>query len=196
MQISKILATIMVVAVLASPLLGKVAKLKIGDEVPAWKDLPGVDGKSHSFSDLEKSKVIAVVFTCNACPVAQAYVERLSKLAKDYGEKGVVVVAINPNKNEDLKAMTKYAKEKKIQFSYVRDESQRIAKGFGALRTPEVFVLNAKRKLIYHGAIDDDVKLQGKPKRQYLVDAIDAVLAGKQPKKTQTTAMGCAIRWK
>lgn len=176
----------------------KRVKLQVGQVAPSWKSLPGVDGKAHSSGDFKKAKAIAVIFTCNECPVAKSYVDRLNKIQSDFGKKGLALVAINPSKgeSESLAAMRRLAKKSKFQFLYLRDERQSVAKAFGARVTPEVFVLNAKREIAYHGAIDDDRSLKGKAKNHYLRDAIEAVLSGKQPAKTSSRPMGCSIRWK
>lgn len=174
----------------------KRVELSIGDAAPKWKNLTGIDGKPHSAAQLEKAKAIAVVFTSTECPVANAYVKRLAKLKTDFEKNGLVLVAMNPNKDENLKVMKRHAKEHDIDYLYLHDESQKIAKQFGAKATPEVFLLNQQWKIVYKGAIDDDVKLQGKPKHEYLRDAVEAVLEGKSPKKTTSRPMGCRIRWK
>lgn len=174
----------------------KRVELAIGDSGPKWKDLTGVDEKPHGSDDLKSAKAVAVVFTSTECPVANAYVERLAKLQKDYAKKGLVLVAMNSNKDENLKAMKLHAKKCGIDYSYLHDASQKVAKQFGAKATPEVFLLNQQWKIVYKGAIDDDVKLQGKPKHEYLRDAVEAVLAGKLPKKSTSRPIGCRIRWK
>jgi peroxiredoxin len=181
---------------LGIPLEAKRVKLEIGDSSPTWHKLKGIDDKEHSLAELNTADVIVVVFTCNDCPIAQSYVAQLSKLKEDFEKKEVLFVAINSSKNEDLVAMKGYAKKKKITYSYLHDDSQKVAKSFGALRTPEVFLLDRDRKIAYMGAIDDAAPLTGKPKHHYLRDAIQAVLAGNEPPKTTTRAIGCAIRWK
>ena len=175
---------------------GKRHRLKLGDSAPKWEELKGIDDKEHSLDQFEKAKLMVVVFAANNCPVAQLYEERISKVARDYKTKGVAVVAINSNKDESRSAMKKYAKQKKLGYIYLKDETQRVAKSFGALMTPEVFVFDGQRKLAYMGGIDDDRLLTGKPKRNYLRDAIDALLANKKPPKAETRAFGCTIRWK
>lgn len=196
-----LLAWVIVVMLFSSPTEGKRVRLSVGDEAPEWGNLQGVDGKTHSCEGILKSKkvkAVAVVFSSNECPVARAYVSRLTKLQSDFSEKGFVLIAINPNKGqkENLKAMQAHAKKENFPYAYLRDDRQKVAKKFGALVTPEVFLLNRERKIVYKGAIDDDVKLTGKPKRSYLRDAVEAVLAGKPLQAKSTRAMGCAIRWK
>lgn len=176
----------------------KRVKLEVGDAMPTWKSLPGVDGKNHSIDDLKTAKAIAVIVTCNECPVANSYSERLNRIHADFAKRGLALVGINPNKGktEDLKAMRRLAKKSDFQFLYLRDKRQTVAKAFGARLTPEVFLFDAKRELAYHGAIDDDRSLKGNAKNHYLRDAIEAVLSGKKPAKTTSRPVGCSIRWK
>lgn len=171
-------------------------ELKVGDQAPAWKDLAGTDDKQHSLKDLEKAKAVAVVFTCNTCPVAQAYEDRLNKLAADYKDKGVAVVAINVNKDpsNSLDAMKQRAEKKGLSYSYLFDPSQQIARDFGATCTPHAFLLDGKRKVVYMGAIDDDMNADSVRQRS-LQDAIDAVLAGKAPTVAKTKQFGCGIHY-
>jgi peroxiredoxin len=170
--------------------------VKIGDQAPAWENLSGTDDKHHSLKDLEKSKVIAVVFTCNTCPVAKAYEKRLNQLTNDYKEKGVAVVAINVNKDShnDLEAMKQHAEAEGFSFTYLFDPSQQIARDYGATCTPHAFLLDSERKIAYKGAIDDDMNADA-VKQHSLQDAIDAVLAGKAPTVAETKQFGCGIRY-
>lgn len=170
--------------------------LEIGAPTPNWQGLRGTDGREHSLSDLKEAAAIVVVFTCNDCPFAQGYEARLAELTTAYKERGLAVIAINPNKTEDLEAMRARAKESKFPYPYVKDATQEVAKKFGALRTPEVFLLDKHRKIVYTGAIDDATVPGGEAKVKFLQDAVEAVLAGKEPPKTVTRAVGCAIRWR
>jgi peroxiredoxin len=167
----------------------------IGDRAPAWSDLPATNGETVGLDSFADSKAVAVIFTCNECPVAIVYEDRLMKFAADYKDKGVSVVAINVNKGEDLEAMRQRAEEKGFNFPYVRDDSQKSAREYGATCTPHVFLLDANRKIAYMGAIDDNLQ-EGKVKQHYLRDAADAVLAGKEPATTESQQQGCGIAWK
>jgi len=171
-------------------------KLKVGDAGPVWTALGGVDGKLHSLSDLQSAKAIVIVFTCNHCPVAQAYQDRLVALQKDYQGKGVQVVAICSNKGEadDLEHMKKRATDAGFNFPYLCDMSQKTGKDYGATCTPHVFLLDKDRKLAYTGAIDDSMKAN-EVKKQYLRAALDAVLGGKQPETAVTQPTGCKINY-
>jgi peroxiredoxin len=170
--------------------------LTIGDQGPTWENLTGTDDKQHSLKDLEKSKAVAIVFTCNTCPVAQAYEDRLMKLASDYKEKGVSVVAINVNQDEhnNLDAMKERAEKKGLTYDYLTDPSQQSARGYGATCTPHVFLLDKDRKIAYTGAIDDNMNAD-EVKQHSLQDAIDAVLEGKAPGVAETKQFGCGIRY-
>jgi thiol-disulfide isomerase/thioredoxin len=168
----------------------------VGDAAPEWKDLEGVDGEKHSLSQLADAKAIVVVFTCNHCPVAQAYEDRLIELAADYKEKGVELVAINVNNIDDdkLPAMKERAQEKGFEFEYLYDPSQEIGRAFGATVTPHAFLVDGDGKLVYAGAIDDQMEV-AKVEKQFLRDAIDAVLAGSQPEIASQKPMGCGIQY-
>jgi peroxiredoxin len=168
----------------------------IGSKGPAWENLAGTDGKQHSLKDLKESKAVAVVFTCNTCPVAKAYEARLAKLTDDYRDKGVTIVAINVNKDprNDLDAMKQNAEKNGFPFAYLFDPSQQIARDYGATCTPHVFLLDGERKIAYMGAIDDNMNADA-VKQHHLQDAIDAVLAGKAPAVAKTKQVGCGIAY-
>ncbi|PQO40145.1 thioredoxin family protein [Blastopirellula marina] len=171
----------------------------VGDKAPAWSDLPGVDGQKHSLADLKEKAVVVVAFTCNTCPYAVDYEERLNRLAGKYAaaDSPVAVVAINCNliEEDSLEAMKDRAEEKKYAFAYLSDLSQESGKQFGATRTPEFFVLNKNREIVYMGALDDSTDAD-KAKTNYVQLAIDAALQGERPEKTETIAIGCNIRYK
>jgi peroxiredoxin len=170
--------------------------LSIGDAGPAWKNLPGTDGKSHSLSDLKDKKVVVVVFTCTSCPTAVDYEERISDLARRFAEKSVAVVPIcvNQLQQDRLEALTERVKKQKLGFHYLYDESQQIAKDYGAIFTPEFFVLNADRKVVYMGAFDDATDPQN-VKEKWVEQAIGAALAGEDPQTKETIARGCRVRY-
>jgi peroxiredoxin len=174
----------------------KKAELKVGDKAPAWKALEGTDGKKHAMDDVAKAKAVVVVFTCNHCPVAVAYEERLAKFAKEHKEKGVETIAINVNNLEEdkLPAMKKRWKEKEWTFTYLYDPSQAIGRAYGAKVTPHWYVLDSQRNVAYIGAFDDNQDAAQATKR-YVVDAVDAVLAGKKPATAGTKAFGCGIKY-
>lgn len=170
--------------------------LSIGDPAPAWKDLPGVDGQMHSTLDLKDAKLIVVCFTCNSCPYAVDHEDRIQQLSESYRDKGVAVVAINVNLVDDdrLDAMKARAKAKSFSFSYLFDESQQIARDFGATTTPEFFLLDQQRKVLYMGSMDDSPN-GTRISEPYLKNALDAALAGDQVTKAETVPIGCRIRY-
>lgn len=170
--------------------------LNIGDMAPAWNDLPGVDERPHSLADLQKEKVVVVVFTCNSCPYAVDVEDRLIALQKEYSSRGVALVAINVNKvKEDLlPAMKETATEKGFKFPYLFDESQKIAIDYGAKYTPEFFVLDQQRKIVYMGSLDDSPDGK-KVSKRYVHLAVEAAIAGAKPDVTETVPIGCRVRF-
>jgi peroxiredoxin len=175
-------------------------KLAIGQRAPDFL-LPGVDGREHSLSAFKHKKIVVVVFTCNHCPYVQAYEERLIALQRDFAGAGVQVVAINANDaagypEDGFDNMVKRAQSRHYNFPYLRDETQRVARSFGAEYTPEAFVLNSKFEARYIGRIDDNWQHPEKVKSQDLRNAITAVLAHKPVENPVTHAIGCTIKWK
>jgi peroxiredoxin len=172
--------------------------LKIGDKAPEWAALPGTDGKLYSLADFKEKDVLVVVFTCNSCPYANDYDERLISFVKEHAgpESKTALIAINPNKvKEDLpEEMKKRAEKLGYNFPYVWDESQQVARDHAANYTPEFYVFDAERKLMYRGAFDDNTN-PARAKKHYVVDAVTALLAGGVPKEQETSAVGCAVRY-
>ena len=181
--------------------------LPIGAAAPDFK-LPGVDGKDYTLKDFAAARVLVVVFTCNHCPTAQAYEDRLIRLHEDYKDKGVALVAISPNDplavrldelgysdlGDSFEDMKVRAKEQKFPFPYLYDgETQKTSIAYGALATPHVFVFDADRKLRYVGRIDDaEVKAV---KSHDTRNAVDALLAGKPVPVETTRVFGCSTKW-
>ena len=170
--------------------------LSIGDVAPEWKDLPGVDGSRHSWSDHQTASVVVVVFTCNSCPYAVDVQSRLVELQGWLAERKGQLVAINVNKVEDdlLPMMEKRSKEAGFNFAYVFDESQEIAKKFGATTTPEFYVLDHDRKVQYMGALDDSPD-GSKVENRFVRDAVFALVSGHSIEKKETVPIGCRIRF-
>lgn len=169
--------------------------LNIGDAAPEWKDLPGVDGQKHSLADLKDKPVVVVVFTCNSCDVSTDYEDRIIAFAKKYADQ-VAVVALNVNTvpADRLPKMEERAKAKKYPFPYLYDETQQIGKSFGAVFTPEFYVLNKERKIVYMGGMDDNSSAE-LVKMNYLEPAVNAALKGEKPAITETAAIGCRVRY-
>ena len=180
---------------LAGP--GKFNKvLAPGDAAPAWEKLAGTDGKEHALADLKDTPVVVVVFTCNTCPVAVGYEDRLAAFAKAHPKVAVVAVDSNTGKDDSLDEMTKRAKKKEFPFPYLADPDGDLARRYGAAYTPEFFVLDAKRKVLYAGAMDDKAP-PGEPKVNHLEAAVAAALDGKTPDTAETSAAaGCRIKLK
>ena len=173
--------------------------LKIGSYAPDFK-LPAIDGKNYSLNDFTLKKALIVIFSCNHCPYVQAYEDRIIEIQKIYS-KDVQVVAINSNDLEDypddsFDNMKDRAQIKGFNFPYLRDDSQTVAKAYGATHTPEIFLFDNERKLAFHGKIDDNWQDQKSVKSKYLRNAIDELLAGKQISVPETFTIGCTIKWK
>lgn len=174
-------------------------KLRIGDLMPHFA-LPATDGLVVD-SSIIRDPVLVVVFTCNHCPYAKAVEGRLIELAKDLDQEGAQFVLINSNDVEaypdDAPAiMKKVAEEQGYPFPYCFDETQEVAKAFGALCTPHCFVFDGDRKLRYKGRVDDNWQEPSLAKHHDLRDAIRTVLAGEEPAVTEANAIGCSIKWK
>jgi len=175
------------------------APLALGAKAPNFS-LKGTDDKVHALQDYT-GKVLVVLFSCNHCPYVKAYEERMAAFALDYAAKGVDMVAINSNRDDkypedSFPEMKRRAKEKSFPFHYLRDDTQDVARAYGAVCTPHVFAFNAKRELMYQGALDDNWQNPDAVKVRYLRDAVDATLAGRMPRTTSTQPAGCSVKWK
>ncbi|MBY0432539.1 MAG: thioredoxin family protein [Cyclobacteriaceae bacterium] len=176
---------------------------EVGDTAADFK-LKNVDGKMVSLSDWKDAKGFIVIFDCNTCPYSKAYNERIIALNSKYASNGFPVVAINSNdasasSGDSFEKMIDYAKKKGYTFPYLVDESQSVARAFGATNTPHVFVLNrvgAELKVAYIGTIDDSPRDASGVSKRYVEEAVDALLAGKPVAQTKTKAIGCGIKWK
>jgi len=170
--------------------------LNVGDKGPNFASLIGIDDQRHSLADYKDAKLLVVVFTCNHCPVAVAYEDRLVAYARDYKSKGVQVVAINVNNLEEdkLPAMKVRAQQKGFNFPYLYDPSQAVARAYGATVTPHVFVLDENRTVAYMGSVDDSQQTS-RITNNYLRTATDALLAGQKPATTETRQFGCSIKY-
>jgi len=181
----------------------KPAGYKVGDKATDFK-LKNIDGKIVSLTDYKDAKGFIVVFTCNHCPVAKAYEDRIIALDNKYRPLNYPVIAINPNDpsivaEDDFTNMQQRAKAKNYGFPYLVDGTQDIAKAYGATKTPHVFVLQksgADYIVKYIGAIDDNMDEPSAVKEKYVEEAVDALLAGKAVTNTYTKAIGCGIKWK
>ena len=173
--------------------------LALGAEAPPF-DLPGVDGANHALSDYSEFPALAVVWSCNHCPYVRAWEGRMKQIQADYADRGFRLVAINSNDSraypeDSFDAMRERAQAQGFNFDYLQDEDQSIVSAYGAERTPEVFLFDGDRRLVYHGAIDDS-REENAVTAHYLRDAIDAVLAGGAPTVADTMPVGCTIKWR
>jgi peroxiredoxin len=173
--------------------------INLGNEAPSFA-LPGVDGSNHSLDEYGDAKLLVLVQSCNHCPYVQAWEDRLMAVARDYAQQGVRVVAFNSNDaarypEDSFERMKERAEELGFPFDYLFDESQSLARALGAEHTPEVFLFDEKRRLRYHGAIDDS-RDETTVTKSYLREAIDALLAGDEPPVAKTAPVGCTVKWK
>ncbi|WP_370227179.1 thioredoxin family protein [Mesoflavibacter sp.] len=174
---------------------------KIGDIATDFK-LENIDGSMVSLSDFNEAKGFIVTFTCNTCPYAVAYEDRIEALNKKYASKGYPVIAIMPNNTDvkpgdNMEAMQKRAKEKGFTFPYLIDKGQKIYPQYGATKTPHVYVLQKTKKgniVKYIGAIDDNFQDANAVKTRYVEDAVNALLSGNEIKVKETKAIGCTIK--
>ena len=174
--------------------------LKIGSSAPEF-NLPGIDEKDYSLSSFADKQALIIIFSCNHCPYVQAYEDRIKQIQDDYGDKGVVVAAINSNEakgypEDSFENMKKCAAEQKFNFLYLRDEDQSVARAYDATHTPEIFLFDKERKLAFHGKIDDNWQEASKVQNHYLRNALDELLAGKEISVPETFTIGCTIKWK
>ncbi|WP_115900483.1 thioredoxin family protein [Tenacibaculum gallaicum] len=201
MKTFKIILMLLVVATISAFTNDNSRGYKVGDEASDFA-LKNIDGKMVSLADYKEAKGFIVVFTCNMCPYSVANEDRLIALDKKYKKKGFPVVAINPNdpevsKGDSYEAMKVRAKEKGFTFPYLFDEEQKVYPKYGATKTPHVYVLNKKNdKLIveYIGAVDDSSRNEANVKERFVENAVDALLKGEKPTKTDTRAIGCTIK--
>src|SRR5581483_1157872 len=182
--------------------------LKVGSHAPDFS-LPAVDGKTYSLKDFASSKILAIVFTCDHCPVAQMYEKRIKQLAADYKNRGVALVAINPNDpkavhlsemgytdlGDSLPEMKIRAQYRHFNFPYLSDgATQSAAKKYGPTATPHVFIFDSQRILRYEGRVDSNPREELATKHEAR-DALDALLAGRPVTVTDTPAVGCSTKW-
>lgn len=174
--------------------------LKVGDKAPEIA-LKNVDGKTVSFKDYKDAKGFIVTFTCNSCPVSQAYEDRIIDLHKKFATKGYPVIAVMPNDpsvqpGDSFDNMKKRAKDNKYPFAYLFDEGQKVTLQYGATRTPEVYLLDKELTVRYTGAIDDNSNDASAVKTKYVENAIAALEKGQEPNPNFTKAIGCGVKFK
>jgi peroxiredoxin len=169
--------------------------VRLGERAPDFS-LPDTEGREHS-----PDGVAAVVFTCNHCPYALAWHDRIATVARDYSDRGVSFLAINPNDAERYPRDSYEAMKERVErdggwpMPYLHDESQEVARAYGAETTPDIFLLDRERRLRYRGAPDADHR-DPSQNAAWLREALEAVLAGEDPPRGQTRPVGCSVKWK
>jgi hypothetical protein len=163
--------------------------------------MKSVDGKMVSIADVSGKAGTLVIFTCNHCPFAKAWEERIVEIGNAYSKKGVGVILINANDpakyaDDGFTEMQSRAKSRGLQVPYVVDETSQMARAFGASVTPEAFLFDSGGKLVYHGAVDDNHKEPAKVQAHFLKDALEAVVAGKAPRLRESKSLGCGIKFR
>ncbi len=180
-------------------LLESQIKLKTGDLAPDF-ELMGIDDKMHSISDYGNYKGILIIFMCNHCPYVKAKADALNELYQRCG-KDIAVIGINSNDStnypeDSFDAMKQTAREKGFEFDYLVDESQEIAKRYGAMCTPDPFLFDAQKQLVFHGKIDDAMKPEDEATEKTMIVNIEKLLSGKKIEKDFDPSIGCSIKWK
>lgn len=173
--------------------------LELGQRAPDFKDLLGADGKRYSLSNFDEKPILVVIFSCNHCPYSKAYEDRMVGIQREYGAKGVQLVAINSNDDrsypeDSYPEMVKRAKEKGFNFPYLRDEDQVVVGEYGGVCTPHVFAFDDERNLRYRGRIDDSRDPTRVTSRD-LRNALDDLLAKREVRVPDTKPFGCSIKW-
>ena len=173
-------------------------RLSVGDPAPRWHDLPGTDGKRHSLEEFLGRGLTLVVFSCTVCPCALGCEQRIEAIWRQYRSRGVRVVVINVGNtpSDELPQLKRRMRRQGFTFLCLRDATRQVARAYGATVTPQVFLLDAKGRVIYMGTIDDQVWKGGDPqavKHPYLRLALDAFLQGRKPRLVETRPVGCEI---
>jgi peroxiredoxin len=173
---------------------------ELGAPCPDFR-LPAVDGKTYGRDDFRAQSALVVMFICNHCPYVKAVEDRLIRLAREFEPRGVQFVAVCANDAENYPddAFDKLAarwRERGYGFPYLHDEGQDVARAFGAVCTPDLFVFDRERRLAYRGRIDDSWKDESRVTRRELADALEALVAGRAPAREQRPSMGCSIKWR
>jgi peroxiredoxin len=171
-----------------------------GTRCPDFR-LPAVDGRTYGRDDFVEAPVLVIMFICNHCPYVKAVEDRLIELQRQYGPRGVQLVGVCSNDavtypDDGFDQLAERWRQKSYGFPYLHDESQEVARAFGAVCTPDIYVFDRDRSLAYRGRIDDSWKDPSKVTRRELAEALDALLAGGRPSSDQKPSMGCSIKWR
>jgi peroxiredoxin len=180
-------------------LLESQIKLKTGDIAPDFQ-LLGIDDKNHSLNDYDRYQGVLVIFMCNHCPYVKAKIEAFNELYEKFGDK-IAIVGINSNDSKDypedsFENMKKTAKEKRFKFDYLVDDTQIIAKKYGAICTPDSFLFNSKKQLVFHGRIDNAMRPNDVASEKTMINNIENLLSGEKIEKDFDPSIGCSIKWK
>ncbi len=180
-------------------LLESQVMLKPGDAAPGF-ELLGIDGKKHSLNDYSESKGFLIIFMCNHCPYVKAKAGALNELYEKFGNE-IAIVGINSNDSTDypedsFDAMKQTAKEKGFGFDYLVDETQEVARKYGAMCTPDPFLFNGQKQLVFHGRIDNAMKPDDEATEKTMINNIQKLLSGKKIEKDFDPSIGCSIKWK
>lgn len=181
-------------------LLKSEQNLQIGQTAPDFY-LKNVNGVYYSLESFKGAKALLIIFMCNHCPYVKPKIKVIKKLQERYKDRGLVVVGINSNESENypedsFENMQKISKDQGFNFLYLHDESQEVAKKYGAVCTPDPFLFDSNLKLAYHGRLDDALSPGTKPTRHDMAMAIEKVLNGERPTEEFLPSMGCSIKWK
>jgi peroxiredoxin len=174
--------------------------LPLGKDILPFS-LPATDGKGYGPMDFPDAKALVIIFMCNHCPYVQAVIDRLIGIQADYADKGIQLIGINANDSDNypedsFEAMQEWVEERGINFPYLHDESQEVARSYQAQCTPDIYVFDQAKKLAYHGRIDDNWQEEDKVAKKELRAALDAIIAGEPAPEPQQPSMGCSIKWK
>jgi peroxiredoxin len=178
------------------------AGLAIGDAAPMTDvKMKNVDGRELTIRGVKGAKGTLVVFSCNHCPWAKAWESRIVELCNAYPKRGIGVIVINSNdptayEEDAYPAMQQRARQRGMKYPYVVDATSGVARAYGATRTPEAFLFDAKGRLVYHGTVDDNAHEPDKVEHRYLRDALEAVVAGQEVIVKETKALGCSIKFR
>ena len=180
-------------------LLESQVTLKTGDVAPDF-ELLGIDDKHHSLNDYKQFKGLLVIFICNHCPYVKAKVEAIKEVHAKFKEQ-IALIGINSNDSikypdDSFESMKSISKVKNIEFDYLVDETQEIAKKYGAVCTPDPFLFDSERKLIFHGRIDDAMNPDATATQKVMIENIEKFLNGEKIEKDFDPSIGCSIKWK
>lgn len=171
-------------------------KLNPGDKAPDFK-LPGIDGAIHSLDNFSDYQGLLIIFMCNHCPYVKAKIDTMINLQKEFNQ--IAVIGINSNDpqypGEGMENMKKFAQERGINFAYLLDDTQKIARLYGATCTPDPFLFNQDRKLVFHGRLDNAITLDEQITEQIMRDNINTLLKGEEIEKQFDPSIGCSIKW-